>query len=160
LFSEAEKMAADWTPRETGTHQDHVIAHVIGATILGHFVWEQALHILLDIGFIWTIYLDGEMGLLPQSVMIAELETDAEMRARLREDIQLLHDDGAGAEGLAHFAAAAFDCLIAGVAFDGRGEDERRILIACEESCLAIETSLSTGDINVQVAATTARDTA
>lgn len=152
-------MAAEWTPRETGTHQDHVIAHVIGATILGYLVLEQAVHILLDIGFIWTIYPDGEMGLLSQSVMIAELETDAEMRARLRADIELLQDDGAGAEGLAHFVAAV-DCLIAEVTFDGRGEDERRILIACEESCLAIETSLSTGDINVHVAATTARDTA
>jgi hypothetical protein len=152
-------MADEWRPRETGTHQDHVIAHVIGATVLGHFVLEHAVHILLDIGFIWTIYLDGEMGLLPQSVMIAELETDAEMIARLREDVQLLHDDGPGAEGLAHFTAAAFDCLIAEVTFESRGEDERRILIACEESSLAIETSLSTGGINVHLAATTASDT-
>jgi hypothetical protein len=152
-------MATEWTPRETGTHQDHVIAHVIGATILGYFVLEQAIHILLDIGFIWTIYLDGEMGLLPQSVMISELEVDAEMRVRLREEIQSLHDDGPGAEGLAHFTAAAVDCLIAEVGFDGRGEDERRILIACEESCLAIETSLLTGDIKVHTTATTARDT-
>lgn len=153
-------MVDEWRPRETGTHQDHVIAHVIGATVLGHFVLEQAVHILLDIGFIWTIYLDGEMGLLPQSVMIGELETDAEIRSGLREEIQSLHDDGPGAEGLAHFTAAAFDCLIAEVRFDDRGEDERRILIACEESSLAIETSLSTGNINVHVVATTARDTA
>jgi len=153
-------MVAEWTPRETGTHQDHVIAHVVGATVLGYFVLEHAVHILLDIGFIWTIYLDGEMGLLPQSVMISELETDAETKARLREDIQSLHDDGPGAEGLAHFTAAAVDCLIAEVEFEGRGEDERRILIACEESCLTIETSLSTGDISVQIIATTARDTA
>ena len=153
-------MAAEWTARETGTHQDHVIAHVIGATILGHFVLEQAVHILLDIGFIWTIYLDGEMGLLPQSVMISELETNAETKARLREDIQLLEDDSPGTEGLRHFTAAAFDCLIAEVGFDSRGEDERRILIKCEESCLAIETSLSTGDIKVHAAATTATDTA
>jgi len=153
-------MADEWTARETGTHQDHVIAHVIGATILGYFIFEQVIHILLDIGFIWTIYLDGEMGLLPQSVMISELETDAETKARLREDMQILQDDGPGVEGLRHFTAAAFDCLIAEVTFDERGEDERRILIACEESCLAIETSLSTGDINVHADATTARDTA
>ena len=153
-------MVAEWTPRETGTHQDHVIAHVLGATVLGYFVFEQAVYILLDIGFVWTIYLDGEMGLLPQSVSIRELEMDEEMRARLREDVQALHDDGPGAEGLAHFTAAPFDCLIAEVTFDGRGEDERRILIACEESGLAIETSLSTGEINVRVASATASDTA
>ena len=30
-----EKLAFDWTRIETSTHQDHVIAHVIGATVLG-----------------------------------------------------------------------------------------------------------------------------
>lgn len=149
-------MADDWTPRETSTHQDHVIAHAIGATILGYFMIEQAIAILLDIGFIWTIYVDGEMGLLPQSVMISELEVDAETRVGLREDMQLLETHGPSAEGLAHFKAAPADCLIAEVSFDARGEDERRILIACEESCLAIETSLLTGEVSVHIAAATA----
>ncbi|MBA3766535.1 MAG: hypothetical protein H0W99_06030, partial [Acidobacteria bacterium] len=94
-------MSLDWTPRETGTHQDHVIAHVIGATVLGFYERDQAIHILLDIGFIWTIYIDGEMGLLPQPVAISELDIDSEIRARLREDVDLLQRDGRGAEGLA-----------------------------------------------------------
>jgi hypothetical protein len=151
----SKKMADDWTPHETSTHQDHVVAHVIGATILGYFMLEQAIAILLDIGFIWTIYVDGEMGLLLQSVMISELEVDAETRARLSEDAQLLHDDGPGAEGLVHFTAAPTEFLIADVRFEARGEDERRILVASEEeeAVLAIETSLSTGEVRVHVAA-------
>ena len=34
-----------WTLAETNTHQDHVIAHVIGATPLGHFVWDETAYI-------------------------------------------------------------------------------------------------------------------
>ena len=63
-----------WTEIETSKHQDHVIAHVIGATVLGWVVAGEAAHLLLDIGFLWTIYLDGEMNLLPQGVAIAEVE--------------------------------------------------------------------------------------
>lgn len=147
-------MSLDWTPRETGTHQDHVIAHVIGATVLGFYEWEQAIHILLDIGFIWTIYVDGEMGLLPQPVAISELDVDSEIRRRLREDVDLLQRDGRDAEGLAQFTAAPVDCLIAEVTFEARGP-KRRILITGEESSLAIETSLATGEVHVQAASTT-----
>jgi hypothetical protein len=68
----------NWNAAETNTHQDHVIAHVIGATPLGHFIWDETAYILLDIGFIWNIYLDLEMGLVPQSAAIAELN---ELRA-------------------------------------------------------------------------------
>jgi hypothetical protein len=144
-------MSLDWTPHETGTHQDHVIAHVKGTTVLAFYETDQAIHILLDIGFIWTIYVDGEMGLLPQPVAISELEVDAEdTRARLREDVQLLQKDGLYAEGLAEFAAAPVDCLISEVSFYARG-CERRILIKGEESSLAIETSLVTGALRVQV---------
>jgi hypothetical protein len=46
-----------WTAAETDTHQDHVIAHIIGATPLGYFVWDETAYIVLDIGFIWNIYL-------------------------------------------------------------------------------------------------------
>ena len=148
-------MSLDWTPRETSTHQDHVIAHVIGATVLGFYEWEQAIHILLDIGFIWTIYVDGEMGLLPQPLAISELDVDSEIRARLREDVDLLQRDGRVAVGLAEFTSAPVDCLIAEVTFEARGDDERRILITGEESNLAIETSLASGKVHIQAASTT-----
>jgi hypothetical protein len=140
----------DWLPQETSTHQDHVIAHVIGATVLGYFSSEHAIHLLLDIGFIWMIYVDGEMGLLPQSVAIAELEVDENVRARLRHEAQVLHDDGLAAEGLLEFNAAPADCLIVEVGLEAR-EDERRILIKGEEASLVIETSIVTGEAHVQV---------
>lgn len=144
-------MSLDWTPHETGTHQDHVIAHVIGATVLGFYRTDQAIHILLDIGFIWTIYVDGEMGLLPQPVAISELDVDADTLVRLREDVQSLQRDGRHADGLAEFNAAPVDCLILEVSFYARGS-ERRILIKGEESDLALDTSLVTGEVRVQVA--------
>ncbi len=53
-----------WTAAETNKHQDHVIAHVIGATPLEYFIHDETAYVLLDIGFIWNIYLDMEMGLV------------------------------------------------------------------------------------------------
>jgi hypothetical protein len=147
-------MSLDWTARETGTHQDHVIAHVIGATVLGFYEWDQAIHILLDIGFIWTIYVDGEMGLLLQPVAISELDVDSEIRARLRADVDSLQRDGRGADGLVEFTAAPIDCLIAEVTFEERGR-ERRIRIKGEETSLDIITSLATGEVYIQAASIT-----
>src|ERR1044072_9317822 len=78
-----------WIPRQTNTHQDHVIAHVLDATVLGSFVFDEALYILLDIGFVWTIFLDGEMGLLPHPVAIGELAVTAELKQRIKADVEL-----------------------------------------------------------------------
>src|SRR5712691_9337752 len=94
---------SDWSSSETTTHQDHVIAHVIGATVLGWIVADEAAHLLLDIGFLWTIYLDGEMNLLPQGVAITELDSDeltSADKTELAFDAQLLLDEGGGATGL------------------------------------------------------------
>src|SRR5687767_6719171 len=79
-----------WTIAETNTHQDHVIAHVVGATPLGHFVWDETAYVVLDIGFIWNIYLDLEMGLLPHPVTITELEVDESTKSELRNDVDSL----------------------------------------------------------------------
>ena len=57
-------MSEEWTAVETNTHQDHVIAHVIGATVLGYCVFDETLYVLLDIGFVWSMFVDGEMGLV------------------------------------------------------------------------------------------------
>src|SRR5687768_18600397 len=75
-----------WEPAETNTHQDHVIAHVIGASVLGYFVWDETAYLLLDIGFIWNIYLDAEMGFMPQVVALAELKMDEDHRSWVRVD--------------------------------------------------------------------------
>ena len=109
-----------WAATETNKHQDHVIAHVIGATPLGHFIHDETAYVLLDIGFIWNIYLDMEMGLVPERLAISELGVDAESLQRTNvecgpiESAELLEDG-----------------------------QERRLVLNCEFGTLIIETSLS-----------------
>lgn len=138
----------NWLAHETGTHQDHVIAHVVGATVLGYFTANEAAQLLLDIGFIWTVYLDGEMGLVPQVMAIAELELDEEEKSSLREDVRQLQDGGSEAASLAYLTRAPVGCLITAVEFAARG-DERRLLMTGEDASLAVETSLATGEVRV-----------
>jgi hypothetical protein len=113
-----------WTAAETNTHQDHVIAHVIGATPLGYFIWDETAYIVLDIGFIWNIYLDMEMGLVPHRLAISELEADDETKKELSEVRNL---ESSSIESVEVFE-------------DG---DERRLVLHCELDRLVIETSLS-----------------
>jgi hypothetical protein len=87
-----------WTIAETNKHQDHVIAHVIGATPLGHFIHDETAYLLLDIGFIWNIYLDMEMGLVPQRLALSELGVDVEsfqttVECGPIESVELYEDD-------------------------------------------------------------------
>ena len=143
-----------WSPQETSKHQDHVVAHVLGATVLGFFIADEAAHVLLDMGFIWTIYLDCEMGLLPQSVTVSELDLDEKIKAELLSDISLLHEQGRAAEeALKRFVAAPADCLIVDVSFYA-DDERRRIFLTGEHECLAIETSLTTGEISFAAAPT------
>src|SRR5215213_4407357 len=109
-----------WTAAETNKHQDHVIAHVIGATPLGHFIHDETAYVLLDIGFIWNIYLDMEMGLVPQRVVISELNIDAEL-------LQETNVECGAIESVDLFE-------------DG---EERRLVLNCEQGAWVIETSLS-----------------
>ena len=113
-----------WTAAETNTHQDHVIAHVIGATPLGHFVWDETAYIVLDIGFIWNIYLDMEMGLVPHRLAISELEADDETKKELSE---VRNVESSPIESVEVF----------------ENGDERRLVLNCELDRLVIETSLS-----------------
>ena len=137
----------NWTPADTTTHQDHVIAHVLGATFLGYFVFEEALYVLLNIGFIWTIFLDGEMGLLPHPVAASELKIDPEEKEQIKSEIDVLLGDGP-TEGLSRFHLPPLPCQIQDVTFFA-DRAKRRLLIAGEESNLIIETSLETADIQV-----------
>jgi hypothetical protein len=113
-----------WTALETNTHQDHVIAHVIGATPLGHFMWDETAYIVLDIGFIWNIYLDMEMGLVPHRLAISELEADDETKKELSE---VRNVESSPIESVELF----------------ENGDERRLVMNCETERLFIETSLS-----------------
>jgi hypothetical protein len=127
-FDEFRDQVMAWTPLETNTHQDHVIAHVIGATPLGHFVWDETAFILLDIGFIWIIYLDLEMGLVPQPMAIAELEAEDSVKKELRAkvDLWIAERNGSPIESIEVFESG----------------DERRLVLNCGEGSLIVETSL------------------
>jgi len=109
-----------WNVAETNTHQDHVIAHVIGATPLGHFIWDETAYLLLDIGFVWNIYLDMEMGLVPQSLAVTELN-------ELRAFVGQANDTSTG-------PIETVDLF--------ENDDERRLVLNCESGKLVIETSL------------------
>src|SRR5688500_20394810 len=118
-----------WEPAETNTHQDHVIAHVIGASVLGYFVWDETAYLLLDIGFIWNIYLDAEMGLMPQVGALAELQMDEDLRRweRVAEPSPMQSAD------LFH------------------SDDGRRLLLPCEASSRTLDTAFTARVIQLQV---------
>jgi hypothetical protein len=141
----------DWNQLETTTHQDHVIAHVLGATVLGWFIAGEAAHLLLDIGFLWTIYLDGEMNLLPQGVAIPELASDelsSADKTELAFDAQLLLSEGLDAVGLKRFTGSPVECLITTVEFFA-ANSERRIVIHGDEAKIDVVTSLETAEVSV-----------
>jgi hypothetical protein len=140
-------MSSEWEPHDTSTHQDHVIAHVLGATVLGYFEHDQAAHLVLDIGFVWTIFADGEMGLVPQTMAISELDLDREAKEELRADVQALHN-GPEPAGLRRVTPAPDQCLVTEVGFEACGE-RRRLTVTGEGSSLVIDTSLLTGEIHV-----------
>lgn len=139
-------MKKDWVTTDTTTHQDHVIAHVLGSTVLGYFVFDEVLYILLDIGFVWTILLDGEMGLLPHPVAMSELEIDAVRKAEISADIDKLLKGGE--QTLAEMRRARDLGEIREVALLG-AEARRGLVITSDAGQLAITTSLATRGINV-----------
>lgn len=130
-----------WEELATSTHQDHVIAHVIGTTALGYFVLQDAIHLLLDIGFIWKIYADAEMGLLPHPVAVEELDVNAELLAQVKTDIETLLRDDSGAASLIGFSPLTVRCVIANVQVLSRG-DSRKIVLAGEDGSVEIQTSV------------------
>jgi len=136
-----------WNPAETNTHQDHVIAHVVGATVLGYFVFDETAFLLLDIGFIWHMYLDGEMGLRPNPVAISELETDQSTKSQLQREVDAALQQRPYGEGKL-FQLLPNATPIQSVDFFVR-ENSRRLLIACEEGSIVVETSLDTGEVTV-----------
>jgi hypothetical protein len=116
-----------WSAAVTNTHQDHVIAHVIGASVLRYLVWDETAYLLLDIGFIWNIYLDAEMGLLPETLALAELEVD---------------------ENLRRWQPISLPSPIQSVDLF-QSEDGRRLVINCEDISITLETSFTTREIQI-----------
>ncbi|HVQ39650.1 MAG TPA: hypothetical protein VMS31_19075 [Pyrinomonadaceae bacterium] len=139
-------MTNTWTPRDTTTHQDHVIAHVVGATVLGYFVFDEALYLLLDMGFVWTILLDGEMSLLPHPVAMKEIEIDEVSRQEINADISVLLGNIPVAVALLRMQTPGVECEIEEVTFFERG-GRRLLRLKGEKGNLSIETSLDTAEI-------------
>jgi len=138
----------NWEPEETTNHQDHVIAHVIGASVLGHFVFDEVLYILLDIGFIWAIFLDGQMTLLPHPVAVSELEIGEQLKEDIKNDVGVLLGNNPAADELAQMKRSPIFCQLKDVSFAKLG-DQRRLILTGEESNLTIVTSLDTTEIKV-----------
>ena len=130
----------NWTELETSTYQDHVIKHVIGATTLGWFVAGDAVHFVLDVGLLWTIYVNGEMNLMALSVAIQDLESDELPKSVIDElttDAQILIDQGHEASGLKRFTAASVGCLVEEVNLFSTNS-QRRIVIRVEAGTIEI----------------------
>ncbi len=141
-------MTDDWIEAATTTHQDHVIAHVIDTTVLGYFVLRDAVHLLLDIGFVWKAYVDGEMGLLPHPVAVAELEVDEELLAQLKVEIDLLLKGGHESQLLTHFVPVTSSGPITEVHVYDR-DNERKLLLTGETGIIEIQTSMEDDSIQL-----------
>jgi hypothetical protein len=138
---------SEWLSATTNTHQDHVIAHVIGATVIGYFIWDETAYLLLDIGFIWNVYLDGAMGLVPQSQAISELEANDDFKRDVRADVDAIVR-GAEQVELLRMSVPSVPSPIETVDFELRG-NSRRLVLNCEEATLVVETSLDTAEVRI-----------
>lgn len=141
-------MENGWEELATTTHQDHVIAHVIGTTALGYIVLGDAIHLLLDIGFIWKIYSDAEMGLLPHPVAVAELDVNDELLVQIKTDIEVLLRDDFGGAPVISFSPLTFRCVISEVQVFTRG-DLRKVLLTSEAGSIEIQTSVTSETVCV-----------
>jgi hypothetical protein len=142
-------MGSDWEPVETESFQDHVIAHTIGATVLGYFEADEALHLILDIGLVWTIYLDTGMALLPFAVAISDLQIEQSIKDDLLRETRLLLDNSLDAAESSRVLQPAVECSISAVAIQ-KLECRHRVSIVGEESSLTVESSIETSQISLQ----------
>lgn len=124
-----------------------MIAHVIGTTVEAHFVWDETAYLLLDIGFIWNIYLDLEMGLVPQALAISELEAAEEFKSDLRADVDAISLGQANSH-LQRLTVPLVRSPIQGVASTIK-ESSRRLKLTCETGVVFVETSLATGEVKI-----------
>jgi hypothetical protein len=138
---------SDWKLAETNTHQDHVIAHVVGASVMAFFIWDETAYLLLDIGFIWNIYLDGEMGLVPQTQAVNELSADSALKNQVRDDVDAITRELDKAV-LKVMSRPKLTSPIETVEFFA-SDISRRLVLACEETTLVVETYLDTAEVKI-----------
>ena len=143
-----DETSTGWADEALSTYQDHVVAHVVGAAVLGHFVRDEALHLLLDINFVWTIFVDGEMLLRHERLALSELGLADAERAALEAEFDALHEGEAAAAPLSLTRRAPPGCTIKEVEFYADA-GRRKLVVRGEASGLAVETDVSTGGIEV-----------
>ncbi|HEX8747040.1 MAG TPA: hypothetical protein VF717_07550 [Pyrinomonadaceae bacterium] len=136
-----------WPQAGVSRYQEHVIAHLLGATALGYFIMDDAAYVLLDIALIWTVYTSGEMALMPQTVVIADLEADPNVKVELLEDVDSLHRGEAGR--LARMTPMPEEFLITDVNIYARDE-RRRVVLRAEDTGFTFEGSPETGEIHAK----------
>ena len=141
-------MTTGWAEAALSTYQDHVVAHVVGATVLGHFVWEEALHLVLDIGFVWTIYVDGEMLLRHERLALSELGLADAERAALEAEFDALHEGEPAPRSPALTRRAPPGCTIKEVELY-EDDARRKFVVRGEESSLVVETDAGACEISV-----------
>ncbi|HVG29027.1 MAG TPA: hypothetical protein VM864_04845 [Pyrinomonadaceae bacterium] len=140
-------MSDEWREAETTTHQDHVVAHVLGATVVGYFAAEEALHLLLDIGFYWVVYLDAGMTLLLESLALRELQLTDEERTQLSADADALRRCDAPSPAVMRAAPAG--CRVEAVEFEECGA-RRRLIVRGEASSLEVVADAETREFVVR----------
>jgi hypothetical protein len=143
-----DEQSSGWVEAETTTHQDHVIAHVIGATVLGYLIFDETSYLLLDIGFVWNIYLDGEMGLVPHPMLLAQLDIDEKAKSELRCDIDALLGSGPRDGSMQRMTKLQLPTPIQAVDVL-RKDDSLRLVLSCDHGGLVIETSVETREIDI-----------
>ena len=95
--------------------------------MVSYFLWDETAYLLLDIGFVWNIYLDAEMGLVPEALALAELNLD---------------------ENLRRWEPLSSPSPIQSVDVF-QSEDGRRLVLNCEHTTITLETSFTTREIHV-----------
>ena len=113
-----------WTAAETNTHQDHVIAHVIGATPLGISSGTKPL-ISCSTSDSSGTSISTWRWACSSPVAIPELEADDEKKRELSE---VRNVESSPIESVELFEYG----------------DERRLVLNCELDRLVVETSLAT----------------
>jgi len=138
-----------WAEADANTHQDHVIAHVIGARPLAYFTHDEQFFLLLDIGFIWSILLDAQMGLLPHPVTVKELTVATEIKNKINGDIDvLLHD---GERDLDYLSRIPVKLEIERVSLWTDGIDHRVLLQGIAGEVLSVTTSIQNREFEVML---------
>jgi hypothetical protein len=88
------------------------------------------------------------MTLLPHPVAISELRIDDSSREQIKTEIDLLLNDNSSAKTLMRILPPPVECWIEEVNFFMEG-DRRRLILRGHPGSLAVETSLTSAEIQV-----------